>query len=465
MEALRGFLTPEMIALMMVFVGCIVIIVAVSTANKIGSLSSSIDEFRSDVEQSLDRKIGDVSVAIPKEINRVFGQIEHQLSVLSDSSRDNLTKTITEIIKVVNDFRNEQVKADAERHEGLQKKFTDQSLHLQDRLHNITKENSESFNALHERMRKVVETGMSAARSDMAEKLSSLSKEVQTSMDGLVGMVGTRLNERFEKANESMENLTSRLNAIDSAQRNIQELSSDVVNLTRVVADKRARGAMGEIQLTHLVGDMLSKDHYETDVTLPSGARAPVLLRLPEPTGSVAVSAGLSLENYAQINEVDGDPSTARDAFSQDVLRAIESAAECIDPPHTSNGALLFVPSESAFSELHLHHRSLVEEAYSRNVWIVSPTTMMALLNMARSVIKDVATRQEARRIRDELVRFGEDFKRFNRLVENLAENISEANKEVLKAQSESQLISDRLTAIGQTADLKMVGTKSQGEQ
>ncbi len=463
MEGIKEFLQPEFAALAMLVLGAIVLVIAIMTTNKVSGMSAAIDEFKADMEKSIASKFSALGTAIPSEINKGFGKIDKQLTVMSDSSRDSLHKSVNEIVQEINDFKNDQLKSTSQNHEGLLKKFSEQALHLQDRVHNVSKENAENFNVLQERIRKVISTGIEENRSDMIDRLNSLSKEVHGNLDSLIGMVGERLNERFQKTNSTIENLTERLNAIDSAQERIQTLSADVVNLSRVVADRRARGVMGDIQLTHLVGDTLSKDHYETDVTLPNGAKASVLLKLPDPTGKVGVYAGLSLDNYSQIGEVDAgeqDIGHAREEFGRSIREAVETAGRLIHPPETSGGSILFVPSESAFAEIHAHHRKTVEDAFARNIWIVSPTTMMALLNMARSIIKDVATRQEVRRIRDELIGFQKDFREFGLLVENLVEHIGEANKDIIKVQTKGGLISERLINLSETADIKLPGTQ-----
>ena len=517
MDFISEFLSLETMAIILVSTGVIVIVVAVAVSNKVSALSSMIDDFRNEVGNSIDRRISGISDSISTEINNVTGLMRKELSSMSDASRDSLQKTVSDINKEINDFKNEfsgaeagrhsetqktiaeinqgiitftgqisketasfagkiskdieafkneQLKTDAERHEALHKKFAEQSLHLQDRIHNVSQENVDNFNKLQERIRKTVSTGLTEAGSNITDKLNLLSQDVHRTLESMVGMVGVRLSERFEKTNESMQSLTARLTAIDEAQKNIQLLSSDVVNLTRVVADKRARGVFGEIQLVHLVRDAMPQEHYEFDAKLPCGTTVPVLLKLPEPTGNIAVTTGLPLDSFSRIHEIEGDPDSARAAFRDDLKSAVDRAKGAIDPPFTSHGTVLFVPSEAAFAEIHAHHRSLVEETYRSNIWIVSPTTMMALLNMACSVIKDAATRKEAQRIRDELLKFGEDFKRFNRLVGNLAENIGQANKDVLKAQSEGQMITDRLAAFEHVAKVKMIETQqSKGEE
>lgn len=462
METVKEYLPPEALAVLIVLVGAVVLLVARNVSAKVADVTSAIDELKPGLERLVNARIAEMGNTLTQGIDRRFADIDKQMLMVADTNRDTLSKSISEIAREIGDFKNDQIKANAQSHEALQNQFVEQALHLQERVHAVAKENAEAFNMLQERIRAIVSSGLADTHSDMVKRLAQLSEDMGKVLDSMVESVGAQLNRRFETANTSIENLTGRLDAIDGAQKRIEALSSDVTNLTRVVADKRARGVVGEIQLAHLVDDMLSRDHYETDVTLPNGAKAPLLLKLPEPTGNVAVCTDLPLESLGKAGEPgagDEEVEQARKRFAADLLEAVEQTAKRIDPPRTANGAVLFVPAESAFAEIHAHHRGLVEEAFRRNVWIVSPTTMMALLNMARAVIKDVATRRETRRIRDELARFGDEFGQLNRLIDSLVANIGQANRDVLKARNEGRQISEHLAHVGETADLRLPGT------
>lgn len=462
MEFVKEYLPPELLAVLVALVAVLTLLAARHVASKVADVNSSIDEIKPGLERLVNARVTDLGNILTTEIDRRFAEVDKQMLMVADTNRDTLSKAISEIAGEIGEFKNAQAKASAEAHEALQNQFVSQALHLQERVHTVAKENAEAFNVLQEKIRAIVSTGLADTHTDMVERLAKLSGEMGGVLDRLVESVGSQLNERFRTANASIEGLTGRLDAIDAAQQRIEALSADVTNLTRVVADKRARGVVGEVQLTHLVDDMLSRDHYEADATLPNGSRAPILLRLPEPTGNIAVCTELALESLGKAGEPgasDEEVAAARQGFAADLRSAIERTAARIDPPHTTNGAVLFVPAESAFAEIHAHHRGLVEEAFRRHVWIVSPTTMMALLNMARTVIRDVATRRETRRIRDELVRFGKDFHQLNALIDSLVRNIGQANTDVLKAQNEGRQITEQLERVGETADLRLAGT------
>jgi DNA recombination protein RmuC len=135
--------------------------------------------------------------------------------------------------------------------------------------------------------------------------------------------------------------------------------------------------------------------------------------------------------------------------FKADVKRHVEAiSSKYIIPGVTSDGAMMFVPAEAVFAEIHAHHRDVVEYAQMRHVWIVSPTTLMAVLNTARAVLKDVETRKQIHIIKDELGKLGKEFGRFDERMRKLADHIRQANKDVDDVAVTSKKISDRFASI-----------------
>ena len=211
----------------------------------------------------------------------------------------------------------------------------------------------------------------------------------------------------------------ARLATIDEAQKKIDGLTSNVVSLQELLGDKRARGAFGEVQLEALVANILPPNAYEIQATLSNGKRVDCILKLPEPTGSVAVDSKFPLENYRKMfapGVTEADRAAAQKLFKQDVKNHVDDiCAKYIIPGETSEGAVMFVPAEAVFAEIHAYHPDLVDYAMQKRVWIVSPTTLMAILNTARAVIKDVETRKQVHIIKDELGKLGKDFRPLRR--------------------------------------------------
>lgn len=284
------------------------------------------------------------------------------------------------------------------------------------------------------------------------ERVHQLSQTVDGRLNEISGKVAERLDEGFKKTNDTFTSVMSRLAVIDEAQKKIEGLASNVVSLQEILGDKRSRGAFGEVQLEALVRNSLPPDAYAFQHTLKGGARADCVLILPEPTGSICVDSKFPLENYSRMFD-DSMPQTERDAarrqFKADVKKHVDDiAAKYIVAGETSDGAVMFLPAEAVFAEIHAYHPDLVEHAQKKRVWLTSPTTLMAVLNTARAVIRDSETRRMAHVIKDELSKLAKDFARFDERMKKLATHIEQANKDVSEVRITSDKISRRFQQI-----------------
>lgn len=313
---------------------------------------------------------------------------------------------------------------------------------------------SASMNTAHERLRaEIVEQMLGRlaehARADrelLTKGMEALSRTIDERLEAIGGHVNQRLDEGFRKTNETFASVMARLATIDEAQKKIDGLTTNVVTLQELLGDKRARGAFGEVQLEALVRNMLPPDAYAFQAVLGNNTRVDCLLTLPPPTGRVAVDAKFPLENYnrmlaPELAEV--DRRLAAGAFRADVRRHIDAIADkYILAGETADGAVMFIPAEAVFAEIHAHHPELVEHAQRKRVWIVSPTTLMAVLNTARAVLKDVETRKQIHVIRDALGKLAKDFARFDERMAALARHIDQASRDVQEVQVSSRKIS-----------------------
>ncbi|KAB2318168.1 DNA recombination protein RmuC [Betaproteobacteria bacterium SCN1] len=285
-----------------------------------------------------------------------------------------------------------------------------------------------------------------------SERVQHLSQTVDGRLNEISGKVAERLDEGFKKTNETFTSVMTRLAVIDEAQKKIEGLATNVVSLQEILGDKRARGAFGEIQLEALVRNSLPPDAYAFQHTLKSGARADCVLVLPEPTGRVCVDSKFPLENYSRMFDEALPPSereAARRQFKADVKKHVDDiAAKYIVEGETSDGAVMFLPAEAVFAEIHAYHPDLVEHAQRKRVWLTSPTTLMAVLNTARAVIRDSETRRMAHVIKDELAKLAKDFARFDERMKKLATHIEQASKDVGEVRISSDKISKRFAQI-----------------
>jgi DNA recombination protein RmuC len=288
------------------------------------------------------------------------------------------------------------------------------------------------------------------------ERLAKSNDQIQETLHKrlteISGQVETRLNKGFEKTNETFTDVVKRLALIDEAQKKITELSSSVVSLQEVLNDKRSRGAFGEAQMMLQVRNALPENAFEEQHLLSNGTRVDCMLFLPEPTGNLAIDAKFPLDSYKTMMDPDvaqSDRLVAEKQFKQDIKKHINDIADkYILPGETSDGALMFIPAEAVFAEIHAHQPGLVEEAQRRRVWMVSPTTMMAVLTTARAVLKDSATRKQVHLIQEHLVRLSTDFDRFRKRMDSLSKHIQQANKDVEEVNTSARKISSRFEKI-----------------
>jgi len=249
-----------------------------------------------------------------------------------------------------------------------------------------------------------------------------------------------------------------RLATIDEAQKKIEILTGSVVSLQDLLGDKRSRGAFGEVQLEALVRNVLPPAGFEFQYTLSNGTRADCVLRLPPPTGMVAVDSKFPLENYHRTFDREADQAEralAQKQFKADVRKHVDDIArKYIIPGETSDGAVMFVPAEAVFAEIHAYSPEVVEYATGRRVWIVSPTTLMAVLNTARAVLKDVETRKQIHVIKEALARLAVEFGRFDDRLRKLADHIRQAHEDAERIQITGDKISQQFQRI-ESAELE----------
>ena len=285
----------------------------------------------------------------------------------------------------------------------------------------------------------------------LTQTIEGLTRSTDARLEQISGKVAERLDEGFKKTNETFVSVMARLATIDEAQKKIDGLTTNMVSLQELLGDKRSRGAFGEVQLEGLVRNIMPPQSYAMQYTLPNSTRADCVLMLPEPTGMVAVDAKFPLENYHRMFDAptDAERALAQRQFKADIKKHVDDiSSKYIIPGVTSDGAVMFVPAEAVFAEIHAHHPDVVDYAMQRRVWVVSPTTLMAVLNTARAVMKDVETRKQVHIIQDELGKLGKDFGRFDERMKKLAEHIRQANKDVDDVQISSRKITEQFAKI-----------------
>lgn len=284
------------------------------------------------------------------------------------------------------------------------------------------------------------------------KQVALLTEQTSARLKEISGQVEKRLSEGFEKTNATFHDVIKRLALIDDAQKKITELSGNVVSLQEILADKRSRGAFGEVQLSALVRNVLPEQNFSFQHTLSTGVRADCVLFLPPPTGNIVIDAKFPLENYQRMMDIqlaESDRQAASRQFKQDIKKHIQDIeSKYIIHGETADGAMLFIPAEAVFAEIHGHYPELVELAQKSKVWMASPTTLMAILTTSRAVIKDDATRKQVHIIQDHLGKLAQDFDRFQQRMDKLSIHIKQANDDVEKVQTSAQKITSHFHKI-----------------
>ena len=306
------------------------------------------------------------------------------------------------------------------------------------------------------RLSQMADTG-AAAQAQLAERLQAqeraLSKTVEDRFADMAKRIGDNLQHNTTKTAESMSELKQRLAVIDAAQKNITELSGQVVGLQDILSNKQARGAFGEIQLNDLVKTALPPSAYDFQVTLPNGKRADCLIRLPKPPGDIVVDAKFPLESYRALVDAADDTARlrARRGFAADVLHHVHDIRDkYIVPGETAEQALMFLPSEAVYAELHANFQDVVEKSHRARVYIVSPTTLMATLNTVRAVLKDAQMREQAGVIQHEVEKMLDDVRRLDKRVDNLQNHFDQAAKDIREIRTSSGKVIQRGERIGE---------------
>jgi DNA recombination protein RmuC len=269
----------------------------------------------------------------------------------------------------------------------------------------------------------------------LTSHLQSLTEEIRTHLTNLTQQVNHKLAEGFDKTSTTFIDIVKRLTIIDEAQKKITELSSHVVSLQDILVDKRARGAFGEVQLGNLIANMIPSSHYRMQHTLSNQKRADCILFLPEPTGHVVIDAKFPLETYQKLVATDVNSVERKhlhQQFRQDIQKHIKDIAEkYIIPNETTDGAVMFIPAEAIFAEIHSGYPELISLSQRLKVWLVSPSTLMAVLTTARAVLKDDATRKQVHIIQQHLQALAQDFQRFEKRMDKLSKHIDLAHQDV----------------------------------
>lgn len=372
-------------------------------------------EAQSTMQSKMEQRFGEVQQSFEKRLGEMSHASIERLAKSSEEMQQSLQQQLQSMQKIKSDF---------------EQRFGDMQNSIEKRLGEMSKSSIESF----------------------AKSNNELHETLQKRLAEISGQVELRLDKGFAKTTETFTDVVKRLAMIDEAQKRITELSSNVVSLQEVLTDKRSRGAFGEVQMAALISNVMPENSYALQHTLSNGTRVDCMMFLPEPTGHIAIDSKFPLDSFQKMMDndaPDADRVAAEKQFRLDIKKHIKDiSSKYIIENETCDGAIMFIPAEAVFAEIHAHQPQLVEEAQRARVWMVSPTTLMAVLTTARAVLKDSATRKQVHVIQDHLVSLAKDFDRFQKRMDNLSRHIQQANKDVEDVHKSATKISSRFEKI-----------------
>ena len=245
----------------------------------------------------------------------------------------------------------------------------------------------------------------------------------------------------------SIAKLNERLAVIDTAQKNLTDLSTNMVSLQEILANKQARGAFGQMRMETIVKDGLPKGAYSFQPTLSNGKRPDCLLHMPNTSAGVVIDAKFPLEGFEAFRTArrDEEKKDAARRVRVDVGRHVDAMAErYFIVGETQDTAILFVPSEAIYADLAEHFSDLVQKAHRARIVICAPNMLMLAVQTMQAILKDVQMREQAHLIQREVAVLMEDMSRFRERVLDLQRHFGQANGDIEKILTSSEKIAAR---------------------
>jgi len=273
---------------------------------------------------------------------------------------------------------------------------------------------------------------------DMNTNFQNVNDKLELKINELNNKVNLRIDDNFSKTNKTFIDVLERLSKIDEAQKKIDNLSLDIVSLENILTDKKTRGIFGEVNLYHIFKNVFGEKNdniYRTQYKLSNGFIADSVIFAPKPLGTIAIDSKFPLENYRVMVDKDKSESVRTSAFKQfklDVKKHIDDISyKYIIDGETSNQAMMFIPAEAIFAEINAYHSDLIEYAYKKRVWLVSPTTLISTLTMILMIIQNIERDKYTSIIHEELNKLGIEFDRFKERFDKLSKSVITVNKDI----------------------------------
>jgi len=292
---------------------------------------------------------------------------------------------------------------------------------LEERLSEISRAQSE-------------QTGRADAMAQaLAGRQAEMARAVNERLDSVTHRVGQSMEQTTRNTMDSLRKLHERLGIIDNAHRNLTDLTTQVTTLRDVLANKQSRGAFGQARMEAIVQDGMPKGSYEFQFTLSSGKRPDCVVFLPDQR-PLCIDAKFPLEAMTALHDARSDEGrrAAAQRLRSDIMKHVSDIAEkYLIAGETQDTALMFVPSESVYAEIHDGFDDVVQKAYRARVVLVSPSLLMLAIQVMQQILKDARIRDAADQIRNEVMHLGDDLGRLRDRVLKLQKHFGDVNEDV----------------------------------
>ncbi len=303
------------------------------------------------------------------------------------------------------------------------------------------------------------------------EDFNKLNENVENKLLLINEKVNERIDQNFEKTNKTFNNILERLTKIDEAQKKIDSLSTEIVDLQSVLTDKKTRGIFGEVNLNYILSSVFGDNNlniYDLQHKMSNGSIADSILYAPEPLGTICIDSKFPLENYQKMTDrtlSQAERDVATKLFKNDVKKHIDAISEkYIIPGETALEAIMFLPAEAIFAEINAYHPELLKYSYDKKVWITSPTTLMSTLTIIQMILKNIERDKYAKVIHEELNKLSKEFQRYRERWDKLSRSIETVTKDIQDINITTEKITKRFDSIS-GVDVELLSNKNSDEK
>ena len=371
--------------------------------NRVGeqldALVTKVDGNVSGLNTKINSDLAALSDEITSRLESVTGSVDSRLTALTGSIDSNLSSLTSQVVGRISTCT-----------EQLDEDLTALTGKMDRELSGLNSQMSSGIDLISTK----VGTDFASVANKLDANVAELGADVATHFSSIEDKIDERIAKEMAELQSIFKGFAGKVSVIEETRVKINELAQNVDILSKVLDDRRSRGALGGLVLQSIVADNLKPGDYEMAARLSNGTEVECLLKLPQPSGNIAISTQIDISALEVIfapassnSEID----SARGKFRDKLRDAIDHIADnMIIAGETAEGAVLLLPSENAFAETQIRHRDLINEAYQKRVWLASPSTLIVMVSMARAVIKDATARQEMLLIHEELQSIESDY-------------------------------------------------------